>query len=555
MYLEDQAKALSGNAFRKMCRREYLNYLRIREWQDLHAQLRQLCRGLGMESEPAGAPAKRAPDAPRAPDGRAVGIKPAGSTPAQGGRGSLAVEVDSEKVHTALLAGLLSHIGLRSEASREYQGTRGITFMIWPGSALARSRPQLVVAAELVETSRLWGRICARIDPAWVERVGGDLLRRSYSEPRWNAKRASVEATEKVMLLGVTLVAARTVQFDRIDPEHSRELFIRHALVERDWTTRHKFFSQNQQALDDVAAWEERTRRRDIVVDDETLFALYDARIPAEVTSGRHFDSWWKKASRATPDLMTFTTEMLIAAGSERFDAAAFPDRFTSGGVDLELGYVFDPGRRDDGVTVTIPLAVLARVDPAAFERQIPGLRADLAVALIRSLPKTLRRNFVPVPDFAKAALARIDQLGDRRRRQRLAARRARRRPHRTHRNRHQVNRFRSAEGSRPSADEFLGGRRAGPRGGRRQGSDHPAGEPARRHPAGRGQGLGHRGANRIDGVPRRRHSAHRDQFGRRPSGDRLPRAGRRGRDGRPAGLHLSASINGGRCGRGPGGC
>jgi ATP-dependent helicase HrpA len=411
VYLEDQAKALSGNAFRKMCRREYLNYLRIREWQDLHAQLRQVCRGLGMESDPVATatPAKAATGGrpPRVPDGRAIGIKPA-----QGGRGSLAVEVDSEKVHTALLAGLLSHIGLRSEVSREYQGTRGITFMIWPGSALARSGPQLVVAAELVETSRLWGRICARIDPAWVERVGGDLLRRSYSEPRWNATRASVEATEKVMLLGVTLVAARTVQFDRIDPEHSRELFIRHALVERDWSTRHRFFSQNQQALDDVAAWEERTRRRDIVVDDETLFALYDARIPADVTSGRHFDSWWKKASRTTPELMTFTTEMLIAAGSERFDAAAFPDRFTSGGVDLELGYVFDPGRRDDGVTVTIPLAVLARVDPAAFERQIPGLRADLAVALIRSLPKTLRRNFVPVPDFAKAALARIDQLG-----------------------------------------------------------------------------------------------------------------------------------------------
>ncbi len=212
------------------------------------------------------------------------------------------------------------------------------------------------------------------------------------------------------MLLGVTLFAARTVQFDRIDPEHSRELFIRHALVERDWTTRHRFFAQNQQALDDVAAWEERTRRRDIVVDDETLFALYDARIPADVTSARHFDSWWKKAARETPDLMTFTTEMLIAAGSERFDAAAFPDRFTSGGVDLELGYVFDPGRRDDGVTVTIPLAVLARVDPAAFDRQIPGLRSDLAVALIRSLPKTLRRNFVPAPDFAKAALARIPE-------------------------------------------------------------------------------------------------------------------------------------------------
>ena len=418
VYLDEQAKALSGNAFRKMCRREYLNYLRIREWQDLHAQLRQICRGLGMEHDGSGrgrgAEHGAQEPAARTPMGQRAGVKRAAVDgaikPAQGGRGSLAVEVDGEKVHTALLAGLLSHIGQRSEATRDYQGTRGITFQIWPGSALARTGAQLVMAAELIETSRLWGRICARIDPAWVERVGGDLLRRSYSEPRWNAKRASVEATEKVMLLGVTLFAARTVQFDRIDPEMSREIFIRQALVERDWTTRHRFFAENQRALDDVAAWEERTRRRDIVVDDETLYGLYDARVPADVTSGRHFDSWWKKASRTTPELMTFTTEMLIAAGSERFDAAAFPDRFTSGGVDLELGYVFDPGRRDDGVTVTIPLAVLARIDPAAFDQQIPGLRSDLAVALIRSLPKTLRRNFVPVPDFARVALARIEQ-------------------------------------------------------------------------------------------------------------------------------------------------
>ncbi len=396
VYLESQAKTLSGNAFRKMCRREYLNYLRIREWQDLHAQLRQICRGLGMDGA-GGPPAKLSAEVP-------PGSRPA----AAGTRGSLAVEVDNEKVHTALLAGLLSHIGLRAEASREYQGTRGVSFTVWPGSALARSRPALVVVAELVETSRLWGRICARIDPGWVEQVGGHLLRRNYSEPRWNGRRASVEATEKVMLLGVTIVAARTVQIDRIDPEMCRELFIRHALVERDWQSRHRFLTENQQALDDIAAWEDRTRRRDIVVDDETIFGLYDARIPADVTSGRHFDFWWKKAARATPDLLTFSTGMLIAAGTERFDAAAYPDRFQVGDVDLDLGYVFDPGRRDDGVTVTIPLAVLARVDPAAFDRQIPGLRTDLAVALIRSLPKTLRRSFVPVPDFAAAALGRI---------------------------------------------------------------------------------------------------------------------------------------------------
>ncbi|HOZ56868.1 MAG TPA: ATP-dependent RNA helicase HrpA [Nakamurella multipartita] len=401
-YLEEQAKTQSGNAFRRMCRREYLNYLRIREWQDLHAQLSQLLDGGRRRG------GRRRPDRP-APADR--GSLPQRRDPdaTQGGRGSLAVDVDTERVHTALLAGLLSHIGLRKEGTREYQGTRGISYSIWPGSALARTGPVLVVAAELVETSRLWARICARVEPGWVEQVGADLLRRNYSEPRWNGKRASVEATEKVTLLGVTLIAARTVQFDRIDPELSRELFIRHALVERDWQTRHRFFADNQRALEQVTEWEERARRRDILIDDDTMFALYDARIPPQVTSGRHFDSWWKKASRTQPDLLTLTPDMLIAAGAERFDSAAFPDRFTSGEVELPLDYVFDPGRADDGVTVSIPLPVLARVDPAGFEAQIPGLRADLAVALIRTLPKTLRRNFVPAPDFARAALDRID--------------------------------------------------------------------------------------------------------------------------------------------------
>ena len=408
-YLADQAEELSGNAFRRMCRREYLHYLRIREWQDLHAQLRQIARGLGMRAENRPVVSDSAGHV-RPRKAAAAAATPASAT--QGGRGSLATDIDSERVHTALLSGLLSHLGLKQETGREYQGTRGSSFVIWPGSALARSGPRLVVVAELVETSRLWGRVCAGVEPEWVERAGGELLRRSYSEPRWDARRASVVATEKVTLLGVTLVGARAVQFDRIDPELSRELFIRHALVERDWQTRHTFFAANQQAIDEVAAWEERTRRRDIVVDDDTLFALYDARIPPQVTSGRHFDSWWKKAQRSQPDLLTLTPDMLIAAGAERFDAAAYPDRFSSGGVDLDLDYVFDPSRPDDGVTVTIPLAVLARVDPAAFERQIPGLRSDLAVALIRSLPKTLRRNFVPAPDFAAAALSRIEAGG-----------------------------------------------------------------------------------------------------------------------------------------------
>ncbi len=219
-------------------------------------------------------------------------------------------------------------------------------------------------------------------------------------------------ATEKVTLLGVTLIAARSIQYDRIDPVASREMFIRHALVEADWQTKHAFFAANLAALDEVAEREDRARRRDIVIDDESLFALYDERIPAEVTSSRHFDSWWRRASRTEPDLLTFTPDMLLAAGAKDVDVAAYPDRFTAGSVDLGLDYVFEPGRADDGVTVTIPLAVLARIDPAAFDAQIPGLRKDLAIALIRSLPKTLRRNFVPAPDFAAAALSQLPDDG-----------------------------------------------------------------------------------------------------------------------------------------------
>jgi ATP-dependent helicase HrpA len=457
-YLGDEAKARSGNAFRRMCRAEYLHYLRIREWQDLHAQLRQVARGLKMDTESrAMMPVGRVKAGSAAADqvdgstisvahqqvsrsssgrsaaagGRRRGRRPVEDLPArhdrarveaklpgvtqvlaEAAKGSLVAFVDTERVHTALLSGLLSHIGLRLEPGKEYQGTRGTKFVIWPGSALARSGPRLVVAAELVETSRLWGRVVASIDPVWVEKVGGDLLRRSYSEPRWDARRGQVTATEKVTLLGVTLIGARSIQFDRIDPVLSREMFIRHALVEADWETRHAFFADNLAALDEVAQREDRARRRDIVIDDESLYALYEERIPDEVTSARHFDSWWRRASREDPDLLTFTPDMLLAVGAKDVDAAAYPDTFSAGPVDLGLDYVFEPGRSDDGVTVTIPLAVLARIDPAAFEAQIPGLRKDLAIALIRSLPKTLRRNFVPVPDFATAALSQMPDDG-----------------------------------------------------------------------------------------------------------------------------------------------
>ncbi len=415
-YLQEQGKVMSGNAFRRMCRAEYLHYLRIREWQDLVGQIRQFAKGLKLDvtdspreatGEPADRPALNAPVAGR---GRRSGSKAKHVTSTQQAvvSASPAAGLDATRVHTALLAGLISQIGLRDESKKDYQGTRGARFSIWPGSRLAKGSPRLVMAAELVETSRLWGRTVASIEPEWAEKVGADLVKRNYSEPRWERNRGSAVATEKVTLLGVTLVAARTVNYGPIDPELARELFIRNALVEGDWQTRHTFFRHNNELMELIAEREDRARRRDIAIDDETLFALYDARIGAEAISSRHFDTWWKRVGRTEPGLLTFTEADLIAAGATDVDAASYPDRMDSGGVKLDLSYVFEPGRSDDGVTVKIPLTVLQRVSPETFAAQVPGLRRDLAIALIRSLPKTLRRAFVPVPDFAAAALQRM---------------------------------------------------------------------------------------------------------------------------------------------------
>ncbi len=376
-YLQEEGRNRSGNAFRRMCRTEYLHYLRVREWQDLVGQLRQIARSTGLTVEKENADSE-------------------------------ARDIDATRIHQALLSGLLAHIGSWDEVKRDFQGTRGARFSIWPGSVLAKRQPKLVMAAELVETSRLWARMVASIEPGWAEQVGAHLVKRSYSEPRWESKRGSAAATEKVTLLGVTLVAARSVSYASIDPELSRELFIRHALVEGDWRTRHPFFRHNQELLERIAEREDRARRRDIAVDDETLFGLYDGRVPAQALSATHFDAWFRRASPDEKARLTFTEADLVAAGAADVDADAFPDRISSAGVDLDLKYVFDPTRADDGVTVTIPLTVLQRVAPEHFAAQVPGLRTELAIGLIRSLPKTLRRAFVPVPDFAAAALERI---------------------------------------------------------------------------------------------------------------------------------------------------
>jgi ATP-dependent RNA helicase HrpA len=391
-YLADRQRELSGSAFRRMCRAEFLNYLRVREWQDLHAQLQSLSADLGLSTDSSSS--------------------------------------ERARVHTALLAGLLSHVGMKvvlptrpgtpPERGRrplpEFLGARGTRFAIFPGSALARKPPDWVVAAELVETSRLWGRIVASVEPEWVEPVAAHLVKRSYSEPRWSKSRGAVIATEKVTLYGIPIVADRTVNFASIDPGISRELFIRHALVEGDWETRHHFFRDNAKLLAEAAELEQRARRRGLVAGEDALFEFYDARVPADITSARHFDAWWKRQRHQTPDLLTLTLDDLLSAEATELDSAAYPEVWTSESPGatagsqraLSLSYAFEPGTETDGVTIDIPLSTLNQARPEEFSWQVPGLRQELVTELIRSLPKGVRRELVPAPDVAREILARL---------------------------------------------------------------------------------------------------------------------------------------------------
>jgi ATP-dependent helicase HrpA len=371
-YVREQQRALSSSAFRRMCRAEYLNYLRIREWQELESQLRQVAKQLKLTVGPA------------------------------------ADEPDADAIHQSLLSGLLSHIGLRDPDRRDYLGARNARFAIFPGSGLFKKQPQLVMAAELVETSRLWARVNAAIKPEWAERLGAHLVKRSYSEPHWSKKRAAVMAYERVTLYGVPLVADRLVSYGKVDPALARELFIRHALVYGEWETRHRFFSENRTLLEEVEELEHRSRRRDILVDEHTLFDFYDARVGKDVVSGAHFDSWWKGERRRRPDLLTFDPEMLVNPSVAAVDETDYPDEWRERDLVLPLSYQFEPGTAADGVTVHVPVATLNQLDPGPFTWQVPGFREDLVVALIRSLPKQLRVNFVPAPNHARAFLEAV---------------------------------------------------------------------------------------------------------------------------------------------------
>ena len=366
-YLQEQQKALSSAQFRKLCRSDYLNYLRVREWQDIYTQLRQVVKELGLRIN--------------------------------------SVAADYRSVHCALLTGLLSHVGQKDVEKQEFTGARNARFSIFPGSGLFKKPPKWVIVAELVETSRLWGRIAAKIEPEWIEPLAKHLLKYSYSEPHWEKAQGAVMANEKVTLFGLPIVMARRVNYGSIDAVLSRELFIRHALVEGDWQTRHAFFRDNLRLRAEVEELEHKSRRRDILVDEETLFLFYDQRIGREVVSGKHFDTWWKKQP---VDSLNFEKSMLIKEGAGKISAHDYPNFWHQGNIKLRVTYQFEPGTEADGVTVHIPLPLLNQIEEQGFDWQIPGIRRDLIMALIKSLPKPVRRNFVPAPNYADALLGRV---------------------------------------------------------------------------------------------------------------------------------------------------
>lgn len=380
-YLQEQRRELSGNQFRKLCQAEFIHYMRVREWMDLVRQLLTVIQDLSWK-------------VPNLPHIRDLDID--------------AAALNEEAVHRSVLAGLITHIGMREGSSRQFTGTRNSHFVVHPSSHVAKKPPQWVMAAELVETSQLFARTVGPIAPEWVEAVAPHMVKYNHSEPYWSSSRGAAMAHEKVLLLGLPLVADRRINLGRIDRPLARELFIRHALVEGDWNTRHRFFKRNQQLLDEAGALEDKARRRDIIVDDQVLFDFYDAKLPEKIVSARHFDSWWKKARHNNPELLDFSYDNLIESEEAAAAADEFPDTWRQGSLEFELRYVFQPGDPDDGITMMVPLPLLANINREETQWLVAGLRQELCVALIKTLPKALRKSVVPATNFAQAALDRM---------------------------------------------------------------------------------------------------------------------------------------------------
>ena len=372
-HLRARQRELTGNQFRRLCRDEFLNYLRVREWEDLFSQLRQITSGLGIRLN---------------------------TTPAH-----------PDHVHQALLSGLLSQIGMREGESKEFRGARNAKFMIGRGSAQAKRPAKWVMAAELVETNRLWARVAARIQPEWAERLGDHLVKRSYGEPQWEEQSGTSTVTERVMLYGLPIVAGRRVLLARLHPSLAHEMFVRHALVLGEWDREYPFMQHNHEVLTDVASVAERIRRLDLVPNDDDVERFYASRIPADVTSTRHFERWWRDAGKKNPSLLLLTREELLKGQADALEE--FPAEWTDHEPALPLDYDFDPAHDDNGMTVRIPLLVLNQMDPEPFTWLVPGLREDLVTAYIKALPKGIRRELVPAAEYISDAVAALHEGPD----------------------------------------------------------------------------------------------------------------------------------------------
>ena len=366
---EEQRQELTASPLRNWCRKNFLNYLRLREWRDAHRQLALICRELQL----------------------AVNKEPS----------------DYQKMHKAILSGLLSQIGQKTEEG-DYQGARQRRFWVHPSSGIGRKRPQWLMAAELVETTKLYARMVAKIEPDWIEPLAGHLVKKNHFEPHWEKKRGQVVAYEQITLYGLILVGRRPVHYGPIDPVTSRELFIREGLVGGEIQSRAKCLAANKRLLEELDELEAKARRRDILADEETLYGFYEARLPAEIHQTATFDSWYRMGSQKDANLLIMREEDVLAREASEVTAAQYPDSLQVGELRLPLTYHFEPGHPRDGVTVRVPAPLLPSLPGERLEWLVPGLLEAKCVALVRSLPKALRKNFVPVPDFVKAALARM---------------------------------------------------------------------------------------------------------------------------------------------------
>ena len=371
-YLEEQQSELSNSQFRKLCQKDFLAYMRIREWQDIVYQLSTVCNEMGMKATTNVA--------------------------------------DSERIHQSLLSGMLSHIGFKDE-KQIYKGARNSQFHIFPGSGLFKKSPKWIMSAELVETSKLYARINARIDLKWVEGFAQHLVKRSYSEPHWEKKPGAVIAFEQQTLYGLLIVNKRRCVYSNIDPKVSRELFIRSALVEQELGQNEGFLHYNQELIEDIQVLENKSRRRDILVDEQTLFEFYDKKIPQDVNNRAAFNKWWKGQKQKDKRFLHMSREELMQHDADHVTEFDYPDTWQQENLLLPLSYHFDPGQAVDGVAVQIPVALLNQVQETGFDWHIPAFRHELICALIKSLPKTIRRNFVPAPNYADAVLAAIEPM------------------------------------------------------------------------------------------------------------------------------------------------